>query len=107
MRIKFYLLFLILLVSFRSDAQTFLQGDIVDLITDIRQHMPGMNSEGFVIPTDAQMNSFKGIFTSLNNKDFSVIQSGLSQFGYTFYIYYNLSTGDTLYISKENYPIQK
>jgi hypothetical protein len=89
------------------NAQTFMQGDIVDLITDIRQHMPGMNSEKFVIPNAEQMNTFKQVFSSLNNLTFLSIQSVLSQYGYTFYIYYNLPSGDTLYILKEDYPIQR
>jgi hypothetical protein len=89
------------------NAQTTIQGDITDLITDIRTNMPGMNSQGFVIPTDAQMTAFGGIFTSLNNYNYSTIQSILSQYGYTFYKYINTPTGDTLYLFKENYPIKK
>jgi len=100
-------LFLLVFISLKSQAQTFTQGDIVDLILDIRQHMPGMNSEGFVIPTDAQMNVFTGLFNSFNNLDYSAIQSILSQYGYTFYKYYNTPSNDTLYIFKEDYPVKK
>jgi hypothetical protein len=107
MRIRVYFLFLFIWASFKSEAQKYNQGDIVDLITDIRQHMPGMNSEKFVIPTDEQMNEFKGLFTSLNNMSFSQIQTSLSQYGYTFYNYYNTPSGDSLYVFKENYPIQR
>jgi hypothetical protein len=95
------------MVSVCSDAQTLMEGDIVDVITDIRLHMPGMNSEKFVVPTNDQMNTFSGVFNSLNKFEYSGIQTILSQFGYTFYKYYNIPSGDTLYIFKENYPIQK
>jgi hypothetical protein len=94
-------------ISFGVQAQTYLQGDIVDLITDIRNHMPGMNSEKFVIPTDDQITAFKTIFTSFNNMDLSGIQTSLNQYGYTFYKYLNTTSGDTVYIFKENYPIQR
>ena len=88
-------------------AQTTIQGDITNLITEIRNNMPVMNSQAFVIPSDAQMTTFAGIFTSLNTYNYSTLQTTLSQFGYTFYKYINTPTGDTLYVIKEDYPIKR
>ena len=107
MNVKSCFLLFILWFSLNLNAQTVLQGDITALITDIRTNMPGMNSQGFVIPTDAQMNAFGSIFTSLNSYNYSAIQSALTPYGYTFYLYINTPTGDTLYLFKENYPIQR
>ena len=87
-------------------AQTTQSGNIEAEISNIVDNMPGMNTNSFVVPSTAQMNAFKNIFTQMIAQNFSSIQSLLTPYGYTITKFYNTTSGDTLYFVKETLPVK-
>ncbi len=88
-------------------AQSNQSGNIETIIADIVDHIPGMGTNSFVIPTSSQISAFESIFTNMNSMNFSTIQSLLTPYGYTITRFVHLPTTDTFYLLKENYPIQR
>jgi len=86
-------------------AQTNQQGDVVVLIEQIRNVMPGQNSNGFVVPTTAEKNYFGDLITKIMTNQFDSISTKADLYGYSFIRWYNIPTAETLYILKENNPI--
>jgi len=88
-------------------AQTQVQGDIVAFVETIRNAMPGMGTNAFVIPTNAQLALFEDVFKDLKQQDYSSVQSKISPYGYTFIRFISLNPTDTFYVLKENIPVQR
>jgi hypothetical protein len=88
-----------------ASGQSYLEGNVVSLIEQIRNQMPGISTDAFVIPSDAQMDLFGDVIKKMKEKDFADIQSMIDPYGYQFIKYHDIISGDTLYILKENYPV--
>jgi hypothetical protein len=88
-------------------GQTDVQGDIVSRLQTIRNAMPGMGSNKFIIPTNTQLADFTNVFSMMDAGEFSSIQSVVGTYGYTLYRWYNTTTRDTLYVLQENIPVQR
>ena len=96
-----------LLLNTANYSQVFQKGDILQFIKDVKANMPGMNSRGFVIPTNSQITAFEKVFTELKKLNFQAVQDELNNYQYTLIAYYDNTIMDTLYIIKENTPIKR
>jgi len=96
-----------LILQFSGRAQIEVQGDVVRLIEQIRNAMPGQGSNGFVVPTNEELGAFATIIGDLKGGTFADIQARLAPYGYTLFRFINSSTSDTLYVLQENSPIQR
>ncbi len=105
LRIPLFLAFIVLACQ-GLWAQTTVTGNIETTIVDIVDHIPGIGTNKFVIPTTAQMSVFQSVFSQMNAGNFSDIQTLLAPFDYTISRFLNTPTSDTLYLVKENYPIK-
>jgi hypothetical protein len=88
-------------------GQTEAEGNLISFVEVIRNAMPGISSNGFVIPTNDQLTAFAAIITDLKNQNYASIQSQLSPYEYQFIKYHDISSNDTVYILKENIPVHR
>lgn len=105
--LQFVLVIFVVFTSQHVKAQTYQKGDILQLIKDIKQAMPGMNSKGFLVPTDAQIAAFEGVFNNLKNKNYQALQSELNNYQYSFIEFFDNTLSDTLYVLKEDTPVKR
>jgi hypothetical protein len=99
------IVFASLFITLQVSAQTTQSGDLVQVISDIRDAMPGMGSNKFFIPTTAQLSAFDSIFQDLKSKNYSVISAKAAVYGYQFIKFIHTATGDTVYLLKETIPV--
>jgi len=88
-------------------GQTAAQGDIVAFLETIVNAMPDAGSNKFVIPQNSDLTYFQTVFTSLKSKNYSSIVAQAASYNYTFYQYADSSSNDTLYVLKEDIPVQR
>lgn len=104
---RFVLMVMISAVVSTGHAQISQEGDIELLMKEIRTTMPDMGSNGFVIPTESELTAWGSVFIDLNANNIGRIQSSVSPYGYGFIRFYNIPSAETLYVLKENVPIQR
>jgi hypothetical protein len=107
--LQIYLLALSIIVSasLKVYPQTYTSGSLQSFVTTIVNYIPGSGTNAFIIPTSAQMSAFEQVFSTIINKNYSAVQSLVTPYGYTFYQFYETQWKDTLYILKENTPVQR
>ncbi len=69
--------------------------------------MPGVNSNGFVHPSSKEMEQMGDAIPSIANLQFTIAQEKVTPFGYTLIRWYNNPTSETLFVLKENTPVQR
>ncbi|MBC8197230.1 MAG: hypothetical protein H8E60_05030, partial [Candidatus Marinimicrobia bacterium] len=79
-----------------------------NLIWEIQFNMPGIESYGYLAPTENELNAWESIINQIKNNPTNVnlINSDLDNLNYEL-IYDNPDYPDGYYIIKEQYPIQK
>lgn len=82
-------------------------GNLVDLIRNIKDAMPGNGSNAFVIPSNSEMSLFQTIVSDLRQKNYSVIQAKIASVNYEFLKFTDTPTNKIYYILKEKSPIIK
>ncbi len=100
-KIIFILLFSYLLNS-SSLAQDVRYGNLTLLISQIKSAMPDQNSYEFVVPSVAQMDSFRAVTRLLLNEDFYLADSLAGMMGYEVLEWY-----DTAYDSNRYYILME
>jgi hypothetical protein len=95
---------MLVLVSVTT-GQTARSGDILEEIESIRNAMPGMGSNGFDIPSTAQLNDFSAIISNLKNLNLSPVSGQLSPYGYEFIRFFDVASAETLLMFKESIPV--
>jgi hypothetical protein len=88
-------------------AQTDMTGNLVSFIEGIRNGMPGMGSNGFVVPTNDQLTAFGSVLSDLKSQNYSAIQTQVTPYSYQFTRFCDTVSRETLYVLKENIPVQR
>jgi hypothetical protein len=88
-------------------GQTFVRGSAEALIKEIRQTMPGVGTNRFIVPTTPQLDTWRIIVEELKSEDFATVSSLIPPFGYSFFCFLDTLSSDSLYILKEDAPVQR
>jgi hypothetical protein len=106
MRSKIRIVFLIILVYVVFLGHGFTQevcyGNFAQLISQIKAAMPDENSYGFVVPSLAQMDTFRAVTRLLLNEEYYLADSLAGMIGYTVLEWY-----DTAYDSNRYYVLME
>ncbi len=90
-----------------ASAQTSGRGAIEQMINQVRDGMPGYHSERFVIPTNSQLDVWTNVFNAVKSANYAMASLLVTQYGYECIAYYDTLEAETLYVLKENIPVQR
>lgn len=93
--VKYFIL--VGLFSYNAFTQEVRTDYLYGLITDIKNAMPGNGSNGFVIPTSAQQDSFGAVIDLILNEQYSLADSLADYLHYSLYEWYDTGNNNHLY----------
>ncbi len=80
-------------------------GNFLELIEEIKQHMPGRQSYGFVVPSDNELQDWENALLAFINGDINGSATIVSNYDYSLFLFTDDITGNEFYIFKEDYPV--
>ncbi len=101
------LLLLLLCLVLVAEGQTFVRGSAEGLIREIRQSMPGVGTNAFIVPTTPQLDTWGTVFTEMKSSSFATVSALVAPFGYSLLCLFDTLTAESLYVLKENIPPQR
>jgi hypothetical protein len=94
---KIILTLSLLIFTGQGNSQELRYGNLSLLISQIRNAMPGQNSNAFVIPTTTQMDSFRTITQYILQENYTMADSFARDIGYGLYEWYDTAWDSTRY----------
>ncbi len=102
-----YFIWLLLFFSQTVYSQVNQTGDIVELISTIREAIPGSGTNAFVIPSNHELLQFQSVINDLKTGNYSAIQEKLTPYNYEFIRFTDTGSNKVFYIIKEKLPVSK